>query len=609
MPNRPRRPGPHRHKTRYKNRYQQQQVAHNTTSNHDTHRQHFVNSVIDPDTGASLEYRHLVKGPDKVRWQQANVNEIGRLTDGRVGNGVVGSNTIKFIPVSALPSGRKPTYLRVVADFRPQKADPYRIRYTAGGDRIDYPGITTTPGAEMTTVKLHLNSTISTDNARFMCTDVKDFYLNTEMERYEYMWIPIAMLNQTIIDAYDLKDLIVHGRVLVEIQKGMYGLPQAGRLAYDKLVAHLAPHGYHPCRRTPGLWRHDTRPVTFCLVVDDFGVKYVGKQHVDHLLHALQLQYKITSDWKGELYCGITLKWDYKNGTVDLSMPGYIERALHKFQHPKPYRPEHAPYAWNAPVYGKKTQLTAPADDSPLLDKAGTTRVQQVIGTALYYARAIDMTALVAIGSISAEQSKATEKTQQKITRLLDYFATHPDATLRYYKSGMVLYVHTDASYLSELNARSRLGGLFFLSSMPANPQRQPLATDPAPPMNGAIKTNSTIMKAVLASAAEAETGGMFYNCQDALPIRVTLEEMGHPQPPTHVRGDNSTAIGIANDTIKQRRSKAIDMRYFWLQDREAQEQFKYYWDKGEGNRADYFTKHHSVAHHRVMRPVYLHTH
>ncbi len=198
----------------------------------------------------------------------------------------------------------------------------------------------------MTTVKLLLNSTISTEGARFMCTDVKDFYLNTEMDRYEYMWIPVHLLDDEVIAAYDIAGMIVNGRVLVEIQKGMYGLPQAGRLAYDKLVKQLAPHGYHPCARTPGLWKHITRPVIFCLVVDDFGIKYVGKQHVDHLLQALQSEYKITNDWKGELYCGISIKWDYTNGTVDLSMPGYIDRALHKFRHEKPYRPEHAPHLY-----------------------------------------------------------------------------------------------------------------------------------------------------------------------------------------------------------------------------------------------------------------------
>jgi hypothetical protein len=143
-----------------------------------------------------------------------------------------------------------------------------------------------------------------------------------------------------IIEAYALSSLIVNGRVLFEISKGMYGLPQAGRLAYDQLVEHLAPHGYRPVPRTPGLWKHDSRPVTFCLVVDDFGVKYVGKQHADHLLNAIRTKYQLTCDWTGSLYCGVTLKWDYDKGTVDLSMPGYIARALHKFQHPTPNRPD-----------------------------------------------------------------------------------------------------------------------------------------------------------------------------------------------------------------------------------------------------------------------------
>ena len=327
----------------------------------------------------------------------------------------------------------------------------------------------------MTTMKLLLNSTISTDNARFMCTDIKDFYLNTEMERYEYMWVPTNMLDKTVLDKYKLQDLIVHGRVLVEIRKGMYGLPQAGLLANKLLTERLALTGYKPTKHTPGLWKHTTRPILFSLVVDDFGIKYVGKHNIDHLLNALQEKYVITNDWKGKLYCEITLKWDYEQGTVDLSMPGYIERALHKFQHPKPARPEHSPHAWTAPVYGAKTQFAAPPDDSPPLDKAGTHRIQQAVGTALYYSRAVDPTALVAIGTISAEQSMATEATQDQVARLLDYFATHPDATIRYHRSGMVLYLHTDASYLSEKKARSRMGGHFYLSSMPADPARRPI--------------------------------------------------------------------------------------------------------------------------------------
>jgi hypothetical protein len=173
----------------------------------------------------------------------------------------------------------------------------------------------------------------------------------------------------------------------------------------------------------------------------------------------------------------------------------------------------------------------------------------------------MDSTALVAIGSISAKQSNATENTLKKITRLLNYFATYPNAVLRFHASGMILMFHSDAAYLVDPKARSRYGGHYWLGSL-TGPHRN----------NGAVKTNSSILKPVVSSAAEAETGALFHNCQDALPLQVALAEMGHPQQPTPVTVDNSTAVGIANKTIKQRRSKAIDMRYYWLQDREAQQ-------------------------------------
>jgi hypothetical protein len=95
--------------------------------------------------------------------------------------------------------------------------------------------------------------------------------------------------------------------VYIQINKGMYGLPQEGKLANDLLVKRLAPHSYHPVRHTHGLWKHNTRPITFTLVVYAFGVKYVGKAHADHLLNTIKHDYEVTEDWKGGLYCGIKL--------------------------------------------------------------------------------------------------------------------------------------------------------------------------------------------------------------------------------------------------------------------------------------------------------------
>ena len=110
-----------------------------------------------------------------------------------------------------------------------------------------------------------------------------------------------------------------------------------------------------------------------------------------------------------------------------------------------------------------------------------------------------------------------------------------------------------------------------------------------------------------MASAAEAELGALFLNCQESVPIRITLEEMGHTQPPTPVHFDNSTALGIATGNIKQRKSKAMDMRFYWIRDRKNQKQFNIYWKPSSANKGDYFTKHSSPSHHSTVLPIYLH--
>ena len=109
-----------------------------------------------------------------------------------------------------------------------------------------------------------------------------------------------------------------------------------------------------------------------------------------------------------------------------------------------------------------------------------------------------------------------------------------------------------------------------------------------------------------MASAAEAEVAALYLNAQEALPIRQCLIDMGHPQPATPMNTDNQTATGILNGTIKQKRSKAIDMRFYWLKDRAEQGQFDIKWVPGKYNLADYFTKHHPGSHHRKVRPIYL---
>jgi hypothetical protein len=161
----------------------------------------------------------------------------------------------------------------------------------------------------------------------------------------------------------------------------------------------------------------------------------------------------------------------------------------------------------------------------------------------------------------------------------------------------MVLHIHSNASYLSVSNARSRLGGLLFLGNK--SPEQDTL--------NGSILNVAAVIKNVMASAAVSEVGACFHNAQSGAPLRVTLTELGHTRPPTPLRTDNSTAYGIVNKTIKYKRSKAMDMRYHWLTGRVHQKQFDIYWRPGRENLADYHTKHHSAQHHKDMRHLILH--
>ena len=120
-----------------------------------------------------------------------------------------------------------------------------------------------------------------------MCMDIKDFYLNNDMSRYEYMRIPINQIPQRIMALYKLAPLVHNGAVYVEIRKGMYGLPQARLSAQILFKKRLAREGYTQSSTCLGLWKHTWRPTTFSLIVDDFGVKYVGKEHADHLIWIL----------------------------------------------------------------------------------------------------------------------------------------------------------------------------------------------------------------------------------------------------------------------------------------------------------------------------------
>jgi hypothetical protein len=130
----------------------------------------------------------------------------------------------------------------------------------------------------------------------------------------------------------------------MEIRKGMYGLPEAGILTNKLLKLLLARHGYYKQPHTPGLWKHVLQPIWFILCMDDFGIKYIGDKHLQHLFAAIWMEmYDIVEDWTGNLYCGISLVWNYDKRYVDIAMPAYVVKQLLRYKHPHPTKPQYFP--------------------------------------------------------------------------------------------------------------------------------------------------------------------------------------------------------------------------------------------------------------------------
>ena len=180
----------------------------------------FANEIFDDESGKLLKYRSLITHPKyRETWMHSSANEFRRLVQG-VGNRIKGTDTIFFVHKHEVPQDRWKdiTYAKFVCELKPNKAEVHRTRLTVGGDKVHYPGDVGTPTADLTLVKMHVNSVISTPGARYMTLDVKNFYLNTPMVRYEYVRIKIDDIPEEIILEYALRDKVTSdGHVYIEI--------------------------------------------------------------------------------------------------------------------------------------------------------------------------------------------------------------------------------------------------------------------------------------------------------------------------------------------------------------------------------------------------------
>eukprot|EP00978_Attheya_sp_CCMP212_P015890 scaffold41124_cov54-Attheya_sp.AAC.2 len=300
---------------------------------------------------------------------------------------ITGMNSMKFIHKQNVPKGKIVTYAQFVADIRPQKDEPHRMRLTVGGDRLPYDRKKSTETAGLETTKILIT-----------CFDIGNMYLNTKLPSPEFMKIHQSLIPQEVMvmDEYNVEQFLdENGYVYVEITRAIYGLAQSRYLANQDLIKNLAPCEYYPLKCTPGLWHHKTRSIKFSLVTDNF-------------------------DWTGSKYIGIDLDWNYEAGEVKLSMKGYVQKALKEFLHHTPRKPVNRPTPYTALVYSKSVQY-APTEEAKTFTDKQIQHVQEVCGKFLYPAHTVDNTMLHALNELCIAATKGNDATAKALDHFMNY--------------------------------------------------------------------------------------------------------------------------------------------------------------------------------------------
>ena len=415
------------------------------------------------------------------------------------------------------------------------------------------------------------------------------------------MKINIKYIPDNTIKKYNLNHLIHNNHVLVKLHKTIYGLPEAGRIAQEKLYQHLEKYDYYASPDYPGIIKHKTRNIMFSLVVDDFGIKYSLKEDATHLINALRDKYDIKINWEGNKYVGFTIlknNWNDNNRSLSISMPNYVKEHLEQLNI-QLIKQTDSPAIYTPPSYGKQTIVDEKVDEDPICSPENVKYLQRICGIFLYYARAVDPTMLTAIGKIAANIANPTQSTLKAAEHFLQYAASHPDATMTFKPSDMQLKIISDASFAGDSQARSRAGGVHFLCKASELSEDDTLTNAP-------FHYFSTIIPTIVTSAAEAEYAALFLNGKDANYEMALLEYMGYPQTAITIICDNSCAAGTANRTVKPKRSKSFDIKFHWIRKKVDDKIFKIIWKKGETNEADYLTKILPIHQYRDKRYLFL---
>jgi hypothetical protein len=544
-------------------------------------------SLNQREDGKKFTVRGEMQGPRSSYWRLAKREEFMRLFD---------SSTIVPIHRRDIPQGEIITYyneqpkekLKVMT---PNSFVEYRVRGTYGGNRSNYTGPVSSNTAEYPVVKILMNATLSDrihkdENTKFATADMVDFYLGTDLDKPGYMQISADEIGNELLDLYNMNDYVVNlnGKrfVYFKVVKCLYGHPAAGRLSFIKLKDILEDAGFYEHPFVECLFIHKTRNITFALIVDDMGIKYSKEEDLQFLVDVITPHWKLKVDTTGSRFLGMHLVWQYERPVprVIIFNPTVVKNALSRFVAGTVMRGRKTPSPYTQPVYGKNPQMSVFDETAPAPPET-IKFVQEVTGLFSHYARVIDYTMAEAVTTIATAQAAPTEDTIKRVNHLLNYAASHPNHCIIYEASDMILTAQSDASHQSVKHARSKAGGVFYLANK----------GDPPTKNNGLLGVYSKIIPVVCAAASDAEYAALFQIAQLVYFYRIVCEACGYPQEASPIYVDNDVARGIAERSVKVRRSKSIDKSFHYIRDRVELEEIVILRVDTEDNISDFFTK------------------
>jgi len=528
-----------------------------------------------PDQASGISRKEAMDSKDRSNYIEANEVEFSKQFE---------SGCLK--PIREFPPNVKEvTY--VSERYRTKSTNDgtsYHCRITLGGDKLKPTGPSRAETTQLDETKIFIQSVVS-EGMNISSADIGAFFLNTPLTNtkdYKYCSMLFQNLSQKTIEKYNLQQFEVNGRIRFEVCQTMYGMKEAARLSYELLKSRLKKYEFNSTERNPCLFRHKNRSIGFILTVDDFLIKWKKKEDLDYLINSLENHYTMKVDINGRHYIGLTIAHDKITNTITISLPGYIDNIMKKFNVQSVKQCDN-PVSSMEQMHNT-TQQYDHHDKSLPATLEEKQFIQQVVGAVLYYSRAVGYSVITAICKVAREQSAPTKETVKKVKRILQYLYWHRNEAIKFTPQEMILQCHSDASYLSEPISKSRIAGIFWIG--------EDIILNPKYKIDGVISVDTHVVKNICTSIAEAEYTACFNNCITALRYQSFLEDLGYPQiTPIKIYVDNDCSKGVANRTSKEKRLKHMNMRLHKVRELVDDKIVDVLWCSSKDNIADFGTK------------------